>query len=635
MKLANKRVFKQDVDAHVEGKLRDTSLSNSKEHHQLPEQKRLNQQNPEVNQPPQQQLIDLLNNYQARRFGDAEKLAVHITQEFPKHQFAWKVLGALLGAADRNSEAVDVNQTAVTLLPEDHEAHSNLANTLRALGRFDEAEASYRQAIALKPDFAEAYGNLGGTLKELGKFDEAEASYKQAIALKPDFAEAHKNLGIILQELERFDEAEASYRQAIELKPDFTSAMDNLLFVLNYNPQISATELYREYEAYGSYASSKTIQKFDHSNHAPIDGRRIRIGYSSPDFRAHSCRFFMEPMLRHHDRVKFELFAYSNTRNTDHHTNQLKSCFDHWVDVTKLSDEAMAQRIFDDEIDILIDMAGHTAGNRLLVFAMRPAPVQISSPIGYGYTTGLKEIDYFIGDENLTPEGSEPYFSEKLFRVPAPFLVYKPPYDVTPAISDLPALRNGYVTFGSLSRTIRLNDPLLKIWKKILDRVPGSRLRLDQKPFTTERMQELFLQRLEGLGIPRERLELTCSQPHWLGYNHIDVTLDCWPHNAGTTTIESLWMGVPVLSKLDRPSMGCVGAAILKPLGLEDWVAENEITYIEKAVAYASNLSVLAKLRASLRQRLEKSLLLNAPEYTQKIEKAYCQILAEKGYGKS
>jgi len=340
----------------------------------------------------------------------------------------------------------------------------------------------------------------------------------------------------------------------------------------------------------------------------------------------------MEPMFREHDRDQFELFAYSNTKNPDQYTERLKGYFDQWIDVTQLSDEAMAQRIYDDKIDILVDMAGHTEGNRLLAFAMRPAPIQVGSAIGYGYTTGLKEVDYFIGDENLTPEGSEPYFSEDLFRVPAPFFVYEPPRDITPDISELPASRNGHVTFGSLTRTTRLNDELLKVWKKILDRVPGSRLRLDQKPFVAEGMRELFWKRLEGLGIPRERVELTYSQPHWSAYQDIDITLDCWPHNAGTTTIESLWMGVPVLSKVDRPSMGCVGASMLKPLGLEDWVVEDEAAYIEKAVDYASDLTMLAQLRDGLRQRLENSSLLDAAACTQKMEDAYRQMLAKRGY---
>jgi protein O-GlcNAc transferase len=566
------------------------------------------------------------------RLGEAEVSFGHAIALKGEYFEAHSNLGVTLHELGRLGEAEASFGQAIALKPDYAEAHYNLGITLKELGRLGEAEASFGQAIALKPDYAEAHSNLGVTLNELGRLGEAEASFGQAIALKPDSADAHRNLGAMLTLLGRIKEAEASLRRAIALKSDFTEAWHNLLFLLNYDARLDAAELYREYEAYGAIVRKDITQDFDHGKYSPSSGRRIRVGYSSPDFRNSPCRFFMEPMYRHHDRAQFELFAYSNTKNPDYHTQRLKSYFDQWIDVTELSDEAMAERVYDDGIDIFVDMAGHTMGNRLEVFAMRPAPIQLGSPIGYGYTTGLKEMDYFMGDENLTPEGSEPYFSEQLFRLPAPSFTYEPPHDGTPDVSDPPALRKGYVTFGSLTRTIRLNDPLLKVWKKILDRVPGSRLRLDQRPFVSEVKRELWWKRLEGLGIPRERTELTCSHPHWLAYRDIDITLDCWPHNGGTTTIESLWMGVPVLSKVDRPSVGCFGAAILKPLVMEDWLAEDEILYVEKAVAFASDLNALAQLRRSLRQRLERSTLLDTAAFTQKLEAAYRQMLVERGY---
>jgi predicted O-linked N-acetylglucosamine transferase (SPINDLY family) len=581
--------------------------------------------------PSKHQINTLLKYYESNKYNEAEIEAVLLTEEFPEHAFGWKVLGVLFKQRGRATDALDCMRKAAALSPDDAEIHNNLGVTLQALNRLDEAEASQRQAISLRPNYIEAHYNLGLTLQKLIRLSEAESSYKHAIKLQPSHAEAHNNVGVILQSQGVFDEAEASYRRAVILKPDYTEARDNLLYMQNYDPRLSAAELYREYAAYGAHVSSVTTRHFGHSGGLSVSGRRIRIGYSSPDFRGHACRFFMEPMFRAHDRDEFELFAYSNTAKPDGHTDRLKGYFDQWVDVTQLSDEAMAERIYADGIDILVDMAGHTKGNRLPVFAMRPAPIQVGSAIGYGYTTGLKEVDYFIGDENLTPEGSEPYFSETLWRVPAPAFVYVPPRDVTPEVSELPALRNGYVTFGSLTRTVRLNDPLLGVWKVILDRVPGSRLRLDQKPFAVEGTRELFWARLEGLGIARERVELTCSQLHWDAYEGIDITLDCWPHNAGTTTVESLWMGVPVLTKVDRPSVGCVGASYLRPLDLGAWVAEDEEAYIEKAVAYASDLTTLAQLRDCLRHRLEGSSLLDAVGGTQKMESAYRQMVAKIG----
>ena len=569
------------------------------------------------------------------RLDDAEasyRKAIALKPDYAK---AHSDLGNTLYELGRLDDAEASYRKAIALTPGYAGAHSNLGNTLRELGRLDDAEASYRKAIALEPDLAEAHSNLGVTLQELGRLDEAEASYRHAIAIKPDNAEAHYNSGNTLAQLGRLDEAAEILRYAISLKPDYAVVRHNLLFALNYGHRLIASDLYKEYESFGAWAQSQISKQFDHSNRSIENKLRIRIGYSSPDFRGHACRFFMEPLFRNHDRDQFELFAYSNTPSTDQHTERMKGYFDHWVDVVRMTDEEMAQRIYDDQVDILVDMAGHTKGNRLPVFAMRPAPIQASSCIGFGYTTGLKEVDYFICDENLVPAGSEEYFSEEPCRLPAPGYAYEPPRQETPDVSQLPALRNGYVTFGSLTRTIRINDPLLRVWSEILGRVPNSRLRLDQKSFSHKGMRELFWQRLEGLGLPRERVELTCSTPHWNAYHDIDITLDCWPHNAGTTTLESLWMGVPVLSKIDRVSVGRVGVAALRPLGLEDWLVESEGHYVERAVVAASDLDVLEGLRSDLRQRLEHGRHLDAVAFTEHLEDAYRQMISSKMGGRA
>ena len=561
------------------------------------------------------------------RLDEAEASYRQATALKPDLAEAHSNLGNTLKELGRLDEAEASYRQATAVKPDYAEARSNLGVTLRELGRLDEAEVSLRQAIALKPDLAETHSNLGNTLKELGRLDEAEASCRQAIALKPYLAEAHSNLGNTLKDLCKLDEAEASYKRAIELKPDYAAARHNLLFSLNYDHRLSGSDLYKEYRSFGAWAQAQISKQFDHSNRSIGNKLRIRIGYSSPDFRGHACRFFMEPLFRNHDHKQFELFAYSNTAKEDAHTERMKQYFDHWIDVVRLSDEEMAKRIYEDQIDILVDMAGHTNGNRLLVFAMRPAPVQVSSNIGYCYTSGLAEIDYFLGDENLTPPGSEDFFSEQIYRLPAPSYAYEPPRAETPDVCDLPALRKGYVTFGSLTRTVRLNDPLLRVWGEVLDRIPKSRLRLDQKCFESQGVRELFWQRLEGLGVPRDRVDLACSEPHWLGFQEIDITLDTWPHNSGTTTLESLWMGVPVLSKTDRASVGCVGAAALKPLGLEDWLVETLEAYVEKAVSAASNLDTLARLRADLRSRVDQGPHLDAAAFTGHLESAYRQMI--------
>ena len=565
------------------------------------------------------------------RSGQAEQSYRSAISLRPDYVEAHNNLGTVLQDTAR-LEASEVSfKQAISFDPAYAKAHSNLGISLVALGRASEAEESYRQAIQLDPNLSDAHNNLGNLLIKLGRVDEAIASISEAVRLNPESAPAHNNLGLAVIELGWFKEARLCFERAKGLRPDYHEAFSNMLFVLNYDDQLGAPDLYREYEAYGVWATARVQHRFDHGSYKSVAGRRLRVGYSSPDFRGHVCRFFMEPLFSNHDNDQFELFAYSNAQSPDQHTDRMRKYFDHWVDVTQLTDEQMAQRIYDDQLDILVDVAGHTTGHRLGVFAMRPAPIQASSPIGYAYTTGLKEIDYFICDENLVPAGSEPYFSEQPWRLPAPCLSYAPPREDIPELSELPALRKGYVTFGSLTRLTRLNDPLLRTWGEILHRVPRSRLRLDQKPFAHAGTREVFWQRLEGLGIARDRVDLTSSSPHWDAYREIDITLDCWPHNAGVTTIDSLMMGVPVLSKLDRPSVGRVGAMYLAPAGLSDWLVDDEESFIEKAVAVASDLDALTTLRKQLRSKLEKSPLLDGAVFTQNLENAYREMVANTG----
>ena len=595
------------------------------------------------------------------RFDEAEAAYRKAISLEPNHAPAHSNLGSILEARKQYAEAEASYRTAITLNPDSYVIYNNLGNLLCTRrdfrgaedylslainkrpdyapahlglgniffdrGMFRKAEVKYREAIRHDPNYARAYGNLGGALTLQGRLDEAETIYRESIALQPNSAEVHSNLAAALKDLGKYEESVSSYKAALRLDSSIMPIWSNLLFMHNYNFMLSSAELFREYETYAEVVSSRTKHQFTHENHAPISGRRIRVGYSSPDYRGHACRFFMEPIFRNHDRDQFELFAYSNTLNPDQHTERMKGFFDHWIDVVRMTDEEMGQRIYEDQIDILVDMAGHTKGNRLPVFAMRPAPIQASSWIGFGYTTGLKEVDYFICDQNVVPAGSECYFSEEPWRLPAPGCAYQPPAELTPDVSDLPALRNGYVTFGSLTRTVRINDPLLRVWSEILARVPNSRLRLDQKLFAHEGMRELFWKRLEGLGLPRERVELTCSSSHWSAYHDIDITLDCWPHNAGTTTLESLWMGVPVLSKMDRPSVGRISAAALKPLGLDDWLVETAEAYVEKAVSFASDLEALSELRAELRNRVDQGPHLDAATITGHLEFAYLEMI--------
>ena len=376
-------------------------------------------------------------------------------------------------------------------------------------------------------------------------------------------------------------------------------------------------EAYREWNV---RHARPLLGPLEHGNDRNVN-RRLRVGYVSPDFRRHSARYFFEPLLARHSKAVVELFAYAEVARPDDVSDRLRGLVDHWCDTVGLNDEALAARIRADGIDILVDLAGHTKGNRLLVFARKPAPVQVSCWLGYAYTTGLEAIDYFMSDNALTPEGCDHLFSEKPVRMPVA-LVYRPPADLEPP-GPLPAQRNGTVTFGSLSRSVRINHRVVKAWAAILARVPGSRLIINSSNFSSPELQRQYIEQFGALGVAPEGLEIGYDSPPWDIVRRIDIELDCFPHNSGTTLFESLYMGVPFISLKDRPSVGRMGAMILTGLGHEEWIAGTEAEYIDKAVAMAGDLPKLAKLHANLRPEMERSRLMDERGFAHDVEAAY------------
>jgi predicted O-linked N-acetylglucosamine transferase (SPINDLY family) len=368
-----------------------------------------------------------------------------------------------------------------------------------------------------------------------------------------------------------------------------------------------------------------------HTN-APLQGpagpRRLRIGYVSPDFTQHSVRHFLEPLLASHDHSRFEVFAYAELAREDAATERYRSYCDHFILTRGMSDEALAARIRSDAIDVLVDLAGHTAGNRLLVFARKPAPVSLSW-LGYGYTTGLKAIDYLLTDEASAPVGSEHLFSEAPWRLPCTPYVYRPDPGMGEA-SSLPALSNGFVTFGTLTRAIRINHRTVRVWAEILKRVPHSRLVIDSRNFQHASMQDMMAERFTALGIARERLLIGCHSPPWDTLRAMDIGLDCFPHNSGTTLFETLFMGVPYITLAGRPSVGRLGRSILsgleQPQWLHDWCATSEEDYIDKAVALAADLPALAQVRKDLRPLMQASALMDEAGFARQLEHAYAEL---------
>ena len=358
-------------------------------------------------------------------------------------------------------------------------------------------------------------------------------------------------------------------------------------------------------------------------DHSPE--RRLRIGYVSPDFRQHAVALFAEPLLAAHDRSVVELHCYADVPSPDAVTERFHNLADHWHNAVGLSDAELAEQIRRDRIDVLVDLTGHTAGNRLLTFARKPAPIQVVWLLGHGYTSGLSAMDAFLADCELAPRGSDGLFSERLVRLSRIPLAYAPPAEM-PDVAPLPALSNDCITFGYFGRTVRLNDAVLAAWARILHAVPGSRLMLNSSPFSEPAGCEQMNARFEALGIDSARLKLVYTTPQqrtWAAYGEIDIALDPFPHNAGTTTIEALWQGVPVLSLSGRPTVGRFGAAILHTVGLDDWVTNDVDGYVARAVAATADIEALARLRAELRARFAASPLRDAAGLAREFEAAY------------
>ena len=544
----------------------------------------------------------------------------------PEYAEAHNNLGNVLRDLGRLDDAVESHCNALAIKPDCAKMHRNLGMVLQDLGRREDAVARYRRALALEPEYAEAHNNLGNALRGLGRLTEAEASYRRALAIEPDYPKAHGNLGAILQQQGRLDEAESSCRRALALEPDYEDAFGNLLFALNYHPDKSAEEIfaaYREYDARFGIPHRNTWRT--HANDRNM-ARRLKIGYVSPDFKHHSMRHFLEPLLAHHDKQKVEVYAYSEEVREDAVTARYRGYADHWIFTRSLTDDVLAERIRAEGIDILVDLAGHTGFNRLGVFARKPAPILVSW-LGYGYTTGLTAVDYLLTDDTSAPAGSESLFSEKPWRLETPGYAYRPAEGMGP-VSSLPALTQGFVTFGTLSRAVRINHRVVRVWAEILKRVDNALLVVDSMDFQDPVMQANLVKQFAIYGVGQDRLEIGCHTPPWDVLRRVDIGLDCFPHNSGTTLFETLYMGVPYVTLASRPSVGRLGSSILKGVGHPEWIAQSEADYVDKAAALASDLPGLAALRTGLRSEMEASSSMDEPGFARKVEVAYRMMFA-------
>jgi len=525
-----------------------------------------------------------------------------------------EALNNLGNALGRGARARECYERALTADPNYFEAWLNLSALLKEFGLREEAVEAGRRAVQLRPESAEAHNNLGDLLRGEGRIEEAQACFREAIRLRPDLPEPYVNLAGTLRDQGRLKEALAESRKALELDPKSSSPFSNFFFYLHYDDLCPPEVVFEEHRRWGERHRKLAEGAPEHRNDRDPE-RRLRVGYVSPDFRTHSVAYFAEPLLAAHNRSAVEVFCYSNVARPDAVTERFRVLADHWRDIRGMPDARAAEVIREDEIDILVDLAGHTAGSRLLVFARKPAPVQVTW-CGYPATTGLAAVDYRITDALADPPGlTDHLYTERLVRLPGAFLCYKPPAGAPP-VSDLPARANGHITFGCFNILAKVTPRMIEAWSALLAAVPGARLVLKSAPLVDESTRRLVWERFRACGADPARIELlgpVSPEQHLRTYHRIDIALDTFPYHGTTTTCEALWMGVPVVTLAGATHASRVGVSLLENAGLGDWVAASLEEYVELAAAKASRPDLLESLRAGLRNRLANSALTDGP----------------------
>ena len=498
-----------------------------------------------------------------------------------------------------------------------------MGNALKNQGRLDDAKACLQRALQIKPDYAEAHNNLGNALKDQGRLFEAEACYVRALQIKPDYVEAHNNLGVTLKDQGRLAAAEVSYRRALEIKPDYGRAHVNLIFLLDligdYGIAEQQAERRRWYERNGRI-HARAIKPHDN---LPDPERRLRIGFVSADFRRHSAYYAFSPIILRHDRNAFEVVCYSGVVLEDDATARLRQAAHEWRSTVGVSDDALAEQIRRDRIDILVDLSGHTAGNRLLVFARKPAPVQVTA-WGYATGTGLETMDYFLADAVMVPPEERDLYAEEVVELACALCYDAPEY--LPEVSPLPALGGRPFTFGCINRIEKITDRVMALWGRIFAALPEAQLLIKNGTCDDPMVRQQLLVRLGAAGIAAERVRIlggSAHAEHLKIYHEIDAGLDPFPNNGGISSAETLLMGVPVVSLYGANISSRITSSMLTVLKLSRWIARSEDQYVRIAIKAASDLPGLARMRKNLRARMAATPLGDVERYTREVETAF------------
>lgn len=539
----------------------------------------------------------------------------------PSYVEAYDNLGVLLHQQERLEESEKHLRKAIALRPSYGPAHEHLANMLLVSCRIAEAERCYQDALAIQPNSAKIHNNLGSLLHGASRFAEAEASFRRALTLDPHYAPAYNSLGHLLASHGFHTDAEACFRGALHFQADHAVAHSNLLFSMAHREVVTPEALFAEHKAFGVRFEQPLRSEWPQHTNSREPERRLRVGMISGDLHDHALIRYLKPVLKHLTHYpEFSLHAYSNDMIEDHVTAELKTYFHKWRQVSFLTDKQLAQEIQKDEIDIVLDLSGHTGYNRLLAMVRKPAPIQIGW-MGYVGTSGLECMDYFIADHYFVPPSFASQFTEKLMYLPAatPFQ----PYEPSPDVNELPALKNGYVTIGSFHRVSKLNRQVIAVWSQILRAVPSARLLLAAMP--DGKPPSLLLKWFAEESITEDRLtfvETRGVEPTLRMHHEIDFCLDAFPYGGSTTGNHSLWMGVPTLTLAGATVPGRMGAALAGHVGFEGFTAASKADFVEKAIYWAQHPEELAGLRKNLRQRFADSIFLQPNVITAALAKS-------------
>jgi predicted O-linked N-acetylglucosamine transferase (SPINDLY family) len=559
--------------------------------------------------------------YLGKANADAEARVRRLIKHAPRCDAAWDALSSIQRDRGELKEAAASLLQAFKLDAGTAHRYVLLSLLLISMQLLNEAETACLQAISMQRNYGSAHNVLGSCYHKASRYYESIFHYQRALELDPTQLDSIGNYGVVLADIGDFEGSDRQYKEVLRRTPDNPQVWGSRFFGLNYFPDRTAEQIYAVYQEFDAFYGEPMRKHWLPHRNERSPGRRLRIGYVSPDIRVHPVTLFLEPLMANHDAAQFEVHVYAHLEVEDEVTERFKGYAQGWTRTNGMSDDVLARRIRADKIDILVDLAGHTANNRLGVFIRKPAPVQVTW-LGFGCTTGLKAIDHILIDSDMAPPSSEHLFAEAPWRLDGSNFAYRPKAEMG-EVSPLPAIANGYVRFVTLSRAIRFNEHVLRVWADILNRVPTAKLVVDSRSYVSTGLREDLETRFAVHGIPASRLEIGFHSPPWDLLRECDITLDCFPHNSGTTLFESLYMGLPFVTLAGRPGVGRIGASTLTGLGRSEWTAHTEAEYVDKVVALASDIPALARIRAGLRNEMRASSLMDEPAYARKVETAF------------